>query len=105
MADLVFFPEAFIQLNREICEHPELCERLMAQGDIDQELQFAKMIAVTAAYVNVALDDTYTQDDLIKIADICIDRLKRRRMAILVNQSTPINSTIVDEKGNPLKIH
>lgn len=74
-----YFPEAFIQLNREITFHPKLQE-LLAQNPLDFEVRFA----VIAAYCDVILDDLYLQTDLIEIADILIQKLRNKRMEIIV---------------------
>jgi hypothetical protein len=86
----VYFPEAFIQLNLEIQNHPELMERMPKHIDKDAELQFAKMIAEAAAYVNVALDDTYDEALFIKIADIVTERLKKKREIIVTSGAVPM---------------
>ena len=86
----VYFPEAFIQFNLEIQNHPELMERMHKHVDKDAELQFAKMIAEAAAYVNVALDDTYDEALFIKIADIITERLKKKREIIVTTTSAVV---------------
>ena len=87
----VMFPPAFIALQAEIINHPELQRRLQKHHDTDGELQFAKCIAEVAAYVNVALDGIYEEDELIKIADICVQRLRDKRVAIIVTSSGDIS--------------
>lgn len=80
MTYLQFFPEAFIQLNQEIQNfHPALHAKMHKLADKDSELQFVKMVAQAAAHVNVALDGTYDEPALIKVADIVLERLQKRR--------------------------
>lgn len=85
MAYHQYFPEVFIELNLEIYNHhPELLDKLTKHRDRDPELQFAKIIAEAAAYVNVALDDTYDEMMFIGIADEVLKRLKKKREIIIV---------------------
>jgi len=88
MAYFHYFPEAFIQMNLEIQNHPDLLARMGKHVDTDPELQFAKMIAEAAAYVNVVLDDTYDEALFIKIADEVTTRLKKRRESIVITSGT-----------------
>jgi hypothetical protein len=78
-----FFPEVFIQLSREIL-HPAH-EKLIAVLEAEPTPEFSDKIATIAAYVNVALDGHYTQEDLEKVAGICLERLKKRREIIVVS--------------------
>lgn len=76
---IVQFPEAFIELGREVHQHPALMEILN-----NQEIkEFEIFIAQIAAYCQIALDDIYTQEDLVKIAELCIRRLQGKRVILL----------------------
>jgi len=80
MAYLEYFPEVFIELNKEIQQHDELQTLLLNNQNNDMLIKFAQV----AAYCKVALDDTYTDQDLQKIAEILIDKLRAKRAIILV---------------------
>lgn len=110
MAYLQFFPEAFIQLQQEVLDFPDLMRRLSKHADHDAELQFAKMIAEIAAYVNIALEGDYDEPLLIKVAELCIQRLRARKIAIISSVKEPPLTAkskvgIVDQFGNPIVIH
>lgn len=78
MAHLKFFPTAFIALQHEIAtNHPQLRENLSNHTDKDPELQFAKCMAEIATYCNIVLDDTYTPERLIEMADVFVERLRK----------------------------
>lgn len=79
---IVMFPEAIQELSQEITYHPELQEKL--QWKENSNLDATDKIAVIAAYCDVALDGYYTAEDLEKIADICVKRLRQRRTEIIL---------------------
>lgn len=103
MAVIQPFPEAFIELNREICNHPELQKRIQKHHDADPELQFSKCIAEVCSYCNVAIDDHFTESMLIKLADLLVWRLREARAEkITTSVGTPV---LVDVTGQPLIKH
>lgn len=71
----VFFPDEFIDLQREILHHPDLIERLQKHPQREFEIIFAEV----ASYCEVVLDGIYQQDDFIKLAKIFTDRLRAKR--------------------------
>jgi hypothetical protein len=79
---IVMFPEAIQELSQEITHHPELQEKL--QWKENSNLTAEDKIAVIAAYCDVALDGYYTVEDLEKVADICVKRLRQRRTEIIL---------------------
>jgi hypothetical protein len=78
--DKVMFPTALIELNREVAYHPDLVEILSKQESPDLEVRLAEI----AAYCEIILDGFYTQDDISRIADECIRRLKSKRVGIIL---------------------
>ena len=74
------FPEEFIQLNIELQYHPDLCAIVAGYSEKEFEVRLARI----AAFCKIALDDTYTEEDLRKIADLCIQWLRRRRTADII---------------------
>ena len=72
MAYLEYFPEAFIALNKEVIYHPRLMAILAKHPEAEFELKLAEI----AAYCFIEVDGEFTQDDLVKLADLCLERLK-----------------------------
>ena len=77
---LEFFPESFIALNQEIGNHPELCRLLAKHPPQEMEIRMAEI----AAYCDIVLDGYYTPDDLEKLADILVRRLKDKNSIIIL---------------------
>jgi hypothetical protein len=78
MARLEFFSEDRIALHREVKMHPELMAQINPSGD------FAEKLGVVAAYVNIALDDYYTEEDIDSICSMIVSRLRDRRATIIL---------------------
>lgn len=74
------FPEELIQLRVEIDHHPDLLAILHAQADKDVYIQICEI----AAYCEIALDGTYTRDDIIRLCKICLDKLISKRTLIVL---------------------
>ena len=99
------FPEAFIELNKEVCNHPLLQKRIQKHHDTDPELQFSKCIAEICSYCNIAIDGHFTEPMLIKLADLCVSRLKDRRVELIETGSARVPTPalgLVDVSGNPI---
>jgi hypothetical protein len=87
MADLgkltiEMFPEPWIALNEEVGRHPELMKILGEQNQKDPYV----MLADVSFYCGVALDATYTKQD---IEDLCVALQKilyRKRTGITIIQ-------------------
>lgn len=58
--------------------HPALMKKILALSEDPRNDFYVKMGCI-AAHVNVALDDFYADEDMIKIGEICLDRLRKRR--------------------------
>ena len=83
-ARLEFFPESYIALSREIPNHPQLCELLAKHPPQEFEIRLAEV----AAYCEVVLDGTYTQEDLEKLCDILVRKLKAKNSSIILPYGT-----------------
>lgn len=81
MADLVFFSESRIQLQKEVRNHPKLCE-LIADHPVTE---FEEIIAEIAAYCNVIMDGAYYPEDLDKLCDILYWKLRNSRSPLILS--------------------
>jgi hypothetical protein len=77
---IVEFPEVFVQLGREVHQHPALSEILENQ-DIKE---FEIFIAEVASYCNFAMDGIYDQAALEDVAELCLAELQRRRTPLIM---------------------
>ena len=68
-----YFPEEFIQLQLEIGHHPLLVQRLQKHIGLGLEVVFAE----TCHYAGLAINGTYTPDQLATIADMLVWELKQ----------------------------
>jgi hypothetical protein len=69
---LEFFPEAFVQLNREISHHPRLVQRIQKHHSLGVEVIFAEVCHYCSYAINAELDG----EQLEALAEILITRLK-----------------------------
>lgn len=76
--NVMMFPESWVALAAELQYHPKLVEQLAVDA-LFAECNFATNVGCIAAYVDVALDDEYTMEDIDKIFKICVDRLRKKR--------------------------
>ena len=77
---IVMIPESRLALQRELRNHPSLLEKLQIYHQDD----FEGILGEIAAHVNVLLDDYYTQDDIDRICDMLVFRLKQKGMEIIL---------------------
>lgn len=80
MAELVFFDERRIELNKEIQNHPELCDILASQDDREFEL----LLVQVATYCDVVLDGDYMPQELDRLCGILTDKLRAKRAGIFI---------------------
>ncbi len=92
---LEFFSEGKIALAREITQHKELQDQLIADMTNDEGVR----IGIIAAYVLVVMDGTYTQDDLERLYPILIDKLREKRKIRIVSHS-PRKLGMLDSTAN-----
>jgi hypothetical protein len=74
---LKYFPEEYIQLNREVEHHPALMTLLQNHPVEEFEIRMAEI----ATYCQVILDGEYMESDLVKLAKILERRLYNMRPA------------------------
>jgi len=75
-----FFPEALTALRVEIDNHPALLKILNDQEDKDVYIQLSEI----AAYCGIILEGTYTQADVIKLADKLVWELKKKGSILIL---------------------
>lgn len=80
MAYKQLFPPAIIALQEEILHHPKLTTLLANHPSNEFETRFAEI----ATYCNILLDDTYTPEDIMSIADVMVQKLRSMRVAIVL---------------------
>lgn len=76
---LEFFSPERIALNGEVREHPELMI-LLGKYKADD---FEGKIGEIAAYCNIALDGLYTPRELDKVCEMCLWKLREKRVIVL----------------------
>ena len=72
---LEYFPEAYIELQKELRFHPVLLDRLQKFDQKDVEL----VIAEIAAYCEILMDGIYVEADIVRLAELMIPRLRAKR--------------------------
>lgn len=77
---LEFFPESLIALQRELPNHPVLCERLSRHSPTEFEIRLAEI----ALYCNVILDGSYSPDDVDGICHVLWKKLKEKDSGIII---------------------
>ena len=75
-----FFSDELIALNREIANHPLLMSKLEM---LPQPAEFELSMAAIAAYSGIVVDGYFTQEGINKLAETCIERLRKARTIIL----------------------
>lgn len=77
---LEYFPESRIALAREVTNHPDLMNLISKHKQEDFEI----ILAEIAAYCEIVLDATYTQEDINKLCDILWKKLRDKRTPIIL---------------------
>lgn len=80
MVHKVYFPDAFLALQKEVQQHPQLMEQLKNCVDWEDQL------GTIAAYLNILLDGVYEQVDLM---DMLVMQLKKKGTIYLDLHSAP----------------
>lgn len=78
-AQLEFFSDAMIALNKEIQHHPDLQEQLNHMPTHEMEVR----LACIAAFCNVAMDGYFFKEELDEIAAMLFNKLREKRTLIL----------------------
>jgi hypothetical protein len=74
-AHINIWPDAFINLQREIQHHPKLQERLANHPMAEWEVKLAEI----CLYCEVIVDGTYMPEEIENLADILYKKLLLRR--------------------------
>lgn len=82
MAYLEYFPEAQIQLQEEIFQHPELCRLLQNHPPQEKEMRLAEI----ATYCGIILHGVYSPEDIEELCKTLLKKLiEKRTQLILLN--------------------
>jgi len=73
-----YFPQEYIALKKEVQNHPDLLIALYTATG------FEESIGTIAAYCDVILDGSYSPEDVVKLCDILVMKLKQKGSLILV---------------------
>ncbi len=76
-------PQQLLDLNDEVQHHPDLQKLLVNHNSAELEI----MIAEIAAFCGVVLDGYYTQEDIIRLAEILRKKLYERRTGLVIINS------------------
>ena len=79
MPDLIYFNEDHIQLVKEVRANPELYELLL---DV-QPADVNEALGHIAAYLGIALDGLYSQQDLDELIEELVLMLRKKRSIIV----------------------
>jgi hypothetical protein len=74
------FPEAAIELHKEVSKHPALLSALSCLGP---ESTLNERIAIIAAYLGMVLDGYYVEEELEKLFEIILHKLRNKSAIIL----------------------
>lgn len=83
MAHLQFFPQVFIELQEELTHHPELQKKLN-ENNYDVTGDFVTLFTVITAHVGVQMVGDFTPQDIEKIAEVVVQKLKEKRTIIIL---------------------
>lgn len=76
------FPPVIIELQAEIQQHPDLLISLLQlPKDSPIELKMAEV----ATYCDMVLDGIYTEDDILKLASIMINKMRSKRGELVLD--------------------
>lgn len=76
----VYFSDTLIALNREIANHPLLMSKL---DMLPQPADFELRMAAVAAYAGIVVDGYFSAEGIDKLAEACIEKLRKARTIIL----------------------
>lgn len=77
---LAYFSPARIALQRELKNHPELCNLLANHASDEFEIKLAEI----ATYCEVILDGDYSPADLDGLCDLLVRKLKQKLSGIIL---------------------
>jgi len=77
---LEFFPESLQALRVEIANHPDLLQILHNQSDKDVYMQISEI----SAYCGILLEGDYSKEDVIRLADKLVWKLKSKNSLLIL---------------------
>lgn len=78
--EIEMFPEAAIELHKEVSKHPVL---LSALNSLGSESTLNERIAIIAAYCGMVLDGYYQEKELERLFQIMLDKLRNKGIIAL----------------------
>lgn len=85
MAEIAMFPEAFIALQEELFNHPDIQEKMREC----QELDFPARLAYLAGILEIVVDGWYTYGEIEHLSNILTSKLKEKRTLIVLSNAVP----------------
>lgn len=82
MAYLQFFPQAFIELQEELTHHPKLQAQLN-ENNLDINGDFVTLFSVITRHAGIDMVGEFTPQEIEKIAEICVQRLRSMRAPVI----------------------
>jgi len=78
----IYIPQAFVELQRELCNHPDLQDKLIRVAESGGT--WTEQLATLAAEFNIIVDGYYEPGDIHGLVELLIDKLVIRRSGILL---------------------
>lgn len=90
MTTVLLIPASMIALQDELRCHPKLMEQLKREGEVKT---FEDGLAIIATYCDVVLDGVYTANEISRLAEVLLNRLRDKRgaIAVITTSSHPQN--------------
>lgn len=82
MAHIEQFPEVFLAVQQELYNHPDLCERMKEECDLNAD--FPERLGTLAAMLEIVVDGYYTYEAIEKLCDILVRKMMERRTSVLL---------------------
>lgn len=86
------FPPIIIELQAEIQQHPEL---LIAMLQLPKDSPIELKMAEVATYCDMVLNGIYTEDDILKLAGIMINKMKSKRGELVLEIATALPANLL----------
>lgn len=84
-----YFAEEFIELQRELKNHPEAQAYLASRLEQQDANDIYMKLNILAAYVGIAIDGTYSGEDMRLLASLITDSLKKKGTIIISSSISP----------------
>lgn len=91
MAVIAMFPPQVIELQRELLQHhPDIVQQLQDYDAKDP----ADKIGYLAGLLDIVVDGWYTPDEVVKLATICLERLREKRTILVLPDTVSYTQTV-----------